>query len=125
MRSSVPCERVIQASKPPPFHIETDQREGTASTKSVLMFNSVQSNRTGKRYSFGELTPTKPGRQLGAEGNCTPGLCPSLTCLYNLNPASIRWHELPRTLRPSAGKTSCESCLFIVAWQMWSAACMN
>src|SRR5882724_8050003 len=77
------------------------------------------------RYSHYELTPTKPGVQLGAEGNCTPGLCPGSTCLHNLNPASIQWHELLRTRHPTVDKTSCESCSFIVALQMLSAACMN
>jgi len=69
-----------------------------------LLCNCGQRQKSPKGILLRELTPTKPGVQLGAEGNCAPGLCPSKKCLHNLNCVSIQWLELLRTAYPGADR---------------------
>ena len=116
---------IFQAYKGQPFQIETPAERASGSTKSVPFVQLWTAIEEFERYSLRELTPTKPEVQLGAEGNCTPGLCPKAKCLHNLSSGWMQGHKRLRLMCQGAVKTWCESCLCIGAFRTWNAACMS
>ena len=96
--------------------------EGTESVPSVQLWTATEE---AERYSLRELTPTKPEVQLGAEGNCTPGLCPNAKCLHNLSCDWMGHHKLLRLMRQGAAKTWCESFSCIGVFRMWNVVCRS
>lgn len=75
----------IAGSRTLGFQIKAVRSAEGASAKSVPSVQLCTAKKSRHPYSASELTPTKPEVQLGAEGNCTPGLCPKAKCLHNLS----------------------------------------